>query len=176
MKEKLTLKAKWKFVFAVPLALTIQLCYANFLPQKSEFQTVTDDCQIAFKSLAKNYKYVVTSETTFLVKVENNGSSSEDITLSVQNMNENCQNPDYSGNVNNVELNYELLDATSDQPVSKVTLEPGSSFLVKLKVIIPQKTPLLRWSCAGIKIVSAVCQESTPLLRLYTFVDQPGSE
>jgi hypothetical protein len=174
MTEFFTFKKMWKLIFAFLLIMSGKPGFANFHKVTSSTPVSVDECLITVKSQNGIYRNLEDSKTTYLIQVENKGSSSVNLALSVQNQNQNCQNPDNSSNANNVELTLELLDATTNQPVNSATVAPGAMLTFLVKAVAPQNTPIKKWSCQVLKVIPSNCQAVT--LTLFTYVPNPASE
>jgi hypothetical protein len=176
MKGKFILKKKWKFVVAFLMILSGKPGFANFPAETACIPDSQDECLITLKSQNGVYRNLEDSKTTYLIQVENKGSSPVNLTLSVQNQNQNCQNPDNSGNASNVLLILELLDATTNQAFSSATVAPGELFTFTVKAVAPQNTPFNTWSCAEVRAVPGNCTGSPVTLTLFSYVPDPSPE
>jgi len=174
MTEFFTLKKTWKFVFAFLIIISGKPGFANFQKETTSTPGSPDECLITVKSQNGIYRNLEDSKTTYVIQVENKGSSPVNLALSVQNQNQNCQNPDNSSNANNVALVLELLDATTNQAINSATVAPGGLFTFLVKAVAPQNTPLKAWSCHAVKVIPANCQAVT--LSLFSYVPNPASE
>jgi len=174
MTEIFNFKKMWKLFFAFLLIISGKPGFANFHKETTSTPGSPDECLITVKSQNGAYRNLEDSKTTYVIQVENKGSSPVSLALSVQNQNQNCQNPDNSSNANNVTLNLELLDATTNQAINSATLAPGGVFTFLVKAVAPQNTPVNAWSCHVVKVIPANCQAVT--LSLFSYVPNPAPE
>jgi hypothetical protein len=174
MTEIFTFKKMWKLIFAFLIIMSGKPGFANFHKETTSTPASMDECLITVKSQNGIYRNLEDSKTTYQIQVENKGSSPVNLALSVQNQNQNCQNPDNSSNSTNVVLNLELLDATTNQPINSATVAPGGLFIFKVQAVAPLNTPVKTWSCQGVKVIPANCQAVT--LSLFSYVPDPAAE
>lgn len=174
MKKDLQQNKTLKFCLTGLLFLVIS--FTNLTSLSAQDSEAKNECRISLQPVSSKYQNLQEREAFFLIKVENKGSTEESVTLSVQNNNENCANPDNSNSSGNITLAWELLEPEADKPLEKVSILPGDNFTFRVKAVSSPNDRLRAWSCAELKAVPAGCPEKAAVLNLFTYNPHPSPE
>lgn len=167
-------KMKAPFLFII-MVMIIQSGYGmgNSLEQGNN----SNSCKISLKSLTGSSRNLKDLKAIYVLEVQNKGNVAETVLLNIKDGNLNCKNPDHSDNEKNIVLEYELLDETTQQPVSdKIIVNPGGSYKFLLKAVVSEDAPVRTWSCAIVEAAVPDCMGKTVGVVLYTYNPHPSPE
>jgi hypothetical protein len=107
------------------------------------------------------------SDGTYYSMVLTNKSTKADLfSLSYQNFNGNCDNPDGSNSSRNVNLKVDFVDQNL-KSINEISLNPGQTVNFYAHINVPKGTVSNSWSCTKVMAESQNCQvfNTTTILR-----------
>jgi hypothetical protein len=126
--------------------------------------------QCSFKlTTTDNTQSVNKDGRIYFIQLQNNSNEEMVMNLNVSNHNKEI-NPDKSDKESNVNLNARLLNEDGTEITGSVQLKPNEILNFKVKVTVPEGTPIKRWNNMLLKATSDKCTDYSSSLILYTFI------
>jgi hypothetical protein len=141
------------------ILFVILLSSLSSIAQQCSFKLTTTD----------NTQSVNKEGRTYFIQLQNNSNEEMVMNLNVSNHNKEI-NPDKTDKENNVKLNAKILNEDGTEISGSVQLKPNETLNFKVKVTVPEGTPIKHWNNMLLKATSDKCTDYSSSLILYTFI------
>jgi hypothetical protein len=142
-------------------------------------QTITElnlqfvECGSVVSTVGENIAELSGSSIQYQIRIENTGNTTNTFTIYADNFSASGENPDGSSMENNINFNQELLDTNLNPISGEITLAPGETYDLILKLSLPFGNQYDRWNCTEIKAINSSCPENEGRTVVFTYVPVP---